>query len=171
MLKEFEKLKHKMLLKVQQGFERLLAVPEAGRSKDWMRQEKRQQTARLTKEPLTRLRFLTFEEEQKLLAASKESLRTIILVGINAGLRMKSEALTLDWGDIDLRCNQLTVQSDACEERREQNNTSEQRPERGLEQVEKGFCWRRTSFPESQGRCFPEHQEHPHSIYNGVPAC
>ena len=32
-LKEFEKLKHKMLLKVQQGFERLLAVPEAGRSK------------------------------------------------------------------------------------------------------------------------------------------
>jgi hypothetical protein len=34
-LKEFEKLKHKMLLKVQQGFERLLAVPEAGRSEDW----------------------------------------------------------------------------------------------------------------------------------------
>jgi hypothetical protein len=35
MLKEFEKLKRKMLLKVQQGFERLLAVPEAGRSQDW----------------------------------------------------------------------------------------------------------------------------------------
>jgi len=35
MLKEFERLKHKMLVKVQRGFERLLAVPEAGRSQDW----------------------------------------------------------------------------------------------------------------------------------------
>jgi hypothetical protein len=34
-LKEFEKLKRKMLFKVQRGFERLLAVPEAGRSQDW----------------------------------------------------------------------------------------------------------------------------------------
>ena len=60
---------------------------------------------------MTRLRFLTFDEEQKLLAAAKESLRTIILVAINAGLRMKSEALTLEWSDIDFHQNQLTVQA------------------------------------------------------------
>ena len=34
-LEEFEKLKRKMLLKIRQGFERLLAMPEAGRSPDW----------------------------------------------------------------------------------------------------------------------------------------
>jgi hypothetical protein len=35
MLKEFERLRRKMLVKVQRGFERLLAVPGAGRSQDW----------------------------------------------------------------------------------------------------------------------------------------
>jgi hypothetical protein len=34
-LKEFEKLKRKMLVKVQRGFDRLLEVPDAGRSQDW----------------------------------------------------------------------------------------------------------------------------------------
>jgi integrase len=66
----------------------------------------------LTKEPLTRLRFLTHEEEKKLLVAATEPWRTIILVGIHAGLRIKSEALTLDWSDIDFHRGQITVQAE-----------------------------------------------------------
>jgi hypothetical protein len=48
-----------------------------------VKQAKRQQTARLTKEPLTRLRFLNPEEEKALLEAAREPLRTPIIVGIN----------------------------------------------------------------------------------------
>ena len=76
-----------------------------------VKQEKRQQTARLTKEPFTRLRFLSFDEENRLVGAAVEPLRTIILVGIYAGLRIRSEALTLEWPDIDLQRGQLTVQA------------------------------------------------------------
>ena len=42
---------------------------------------------RLTKEPKTRIRFLSDDEEVRLLAAAGEPLRTIVLVGIHTGLR------------------------------------------------------------------------------------
>jgi integrase len=77
-----------------------------------VKQSKGNQAGRLTKEPLTRLRFLSHEEEQALLGVATEPLRTIILVGIHAGLRIKSEALTLEWGDIDFRRGQITVQAE-----------------------------------------------------------
>lgn len=44
-----------------------------------------------------RIRFLTEDEEKNLLNASSEPLRTILLVGIYAGLRIQAEALTLKW--------------------------------------------------------------------------
>jgi integrase len=75
------------------------------------RQSKGNQAGRLTKEPLTRLRFLSHEEETSLISASTEPLRTVILIGIHAGLRIKSEALSLEWGDIDFRRGQITVQA------------------------------------------------------------
>ena len=75
------------------------------------KQSKRNQAGRLTREPLTRLRFLSHQEEHALLAAATEPLRTVVLIGIHAGLRIKSEALTLEWSDIDFQRNQLTVQA------------------------------------------------------------
>lgn len=55
-----------------------------------------------TKEPKTRLRFLSHEEEARLLAAASEPLRTIVLLGIHLGLRIQAEALTLRWESVDL---------------------------------------------------------------------
>ena len=58
-----------------------------------------------------RLRYLTLEEEGQLLVAAREPLRSIILAGIHAGLRIESEALTLASADVDFRTGLLTVQS------------------------------------------------------------
>ena len=66
---------------------------------------------KLTKEPRGRDRFLEPEEEARLLAVAKEPLRTIILTGVHAGLRIHAEALTLRWADVDLKRGLLTVQA------------------------------------------------------------
>ena len=66
---------------------------------------------KLVKEPRGRTRFLSFDEEDRLLAAATEPTRTIILVGIYTGLRVNSEALTLKKDDINLRRRLLTVQA------------------------------------------------------------
>ncbi len=63
------------------------------------------------KEPRQRLRFLEPEEERRLLEVVAEPLQTMILVGIHCGLRLRSEALTLRWDDVDLRRGLLTVQA------------------------------------------------------------
>jgi integrase len=65
----------------------------------------------LIKEPLTKLRYLSHEEERRLVDAAAEPLRTIILVGIHTGLRIESEALELRWADVDLRHRRLTVEA------------------------------------------------------------
>jgi integrase len=56
-----------------------------------------------------RIRFLEWEEEARLLAAAAEPLRTIILCGSDAGLRLESEALSLRWSGIDFRRELVTV--------------------------------------------------------------
>jgi integrase len=58
-----------------------------------------------------RIRFLSAEEETRLLEACTEPLRTVVLTGIHAGVRVKSEGLTLKWEHIDLARRQLTVES------------------------------------------------------------
>jgi integrase len=60
-------------------------------------------------EPKRRLRFLEPAEEVQLLDQAPEPLRSIILVGIHCGLRIKSEVLTLRWADIDLGRKMVTV--------------------------------------------------------------
>jgi integrase len=62
-------------------------------------------------EPRTRLRYLDPDEEARLLAEAREPIRTIILTGIHAGLRVRSEALTLTWPNVDLTRGLLTVQA------------------------------------------------------------
>jgi integrase len=66
-------------------------------------------SVKLLKEPRQRLRFLEPEEEDRLLAECAEPLRTMVLVGTNCGLRLKSEALTLRWADVDVMRRTLTV--------------------------------------------------------------
>ena len=66
-------------------------------------------SVKMLKEPRQRLRFLEREEEARLLAECPEPLHTLILIGTNCGLRLKSEALTLRWADVDMRRRTLTV--------------------------------------------------------------
>lgn len=66
---------------------------------------------KLRKEPRTRLRWLTSEEEAQLVAAAPEPIRSIIIVGLHTGLRVQAEALRLRWEDCDLQRAQLTVQA------------------------------------------------------------
>lgn len=62
-------------------------------------------------EPEGRLRFLAFAEEASLMKVSPTVLRDIIVIGVNTGLRIASEALTLTWPDVDFLRNQLSVQA------------------------------------------------------------
>jgi integrase len=66
-------------------------------------------TVKMRPEPRQRLRFLEHEEEDRLLAACGEPLRTLIVIGIYCGLRLASEALTLTWADVDLVRKTVTV--------------------------------------------------------------
>jgi len=66
-------------------------------------------SVKMLKEPRQRLRFLEREEEARLLAECAEPLRTLVLIGTNCGLRLKSEALTLRWADVDVGRRMLTV--------------------------------------------------------------
>jgi integrase len=82
-------------------------------SREWGKYEGNNPTAgvRQLRESPGRIRFLEPEEEAKLLTAARKPLRTMVLVGVYAGLRLLSEALTLRWADVDLKRGLLTVQA------------------------------------------------------------
>lgn len=62
-------------------------------------------------EPQQRLRYLESEEEAQLLTAAPEPLRSLIVLDIHTGLRIRAEALTLRWDDVDLKRGLITVQA------------------------------------------------------------
>ena len=62
-------------------------------------------------EPEGKVRFLTPDEDSRLLVAVKQPLRTIILVGIHTGLRIFAEALTLHGENVDLVSGFVTVET------------------------------------------------------------
>lgn len=68
-------------------------------------------SVKFLKEPKQRLRYLDSDEERKLLSIATEPLRSLIIIGINTGLRIQSEALTLRWEDVNLPRGLLTVQA------------------------------------------------------------
>jgi len=74
----------------------------------------------MQKESTGKTRFLTPAEETALLgkAKGKGALRSILLAGINAGLRIESEALTLEKTEVDLRKRAVTVTADKAKNRK-----------------------------------------------------
>jgi integrase len=65
-----------------------------------------------------RLRWLEPDEEAALMAELVKPYRTLVLVGIHAGLRVRAEALTLTWRDVGLVRGLLTVQAVYAKTRR-----------------------------------------------------
>ena len=68
-------------------------------------------SVKFLKEPRQRLRYLEPEEERRLLAVAGEHLHSLILLGINTGLRIQAEALTLRWEDVNFKRGLLSVQA------------------------------------------------------------
>ncbi len=66
---------------------------------------------KLLKEPKRRLRYLECTEEVRLLEVAPPLLKNLIILGINTGVRIGAEALTLRWEDVDLLRGILTVQA------------------------------------------------------------
>jgi integrase len=56
-----------------------------------------------------RERVLTPAEEARLMAELHEPYRTLVLLGLHTGVRLKSEGLSLTWQDVDLERRRLTV--------------------------------------------------------------
>ena len=83
------------------------------RCRDWKKFEGENpvRSVKRINEPQNRLRFLTDEEEERLLRTAADPLRTIILLGIYAGLRIRAEAFTLKWANVDLDRRVLTIEA------------------------------------------------------------
>jgi len=62
----------------------------------------------LEKEPPSRDRWLTYEEEEKLIAVSPEWLQEIITIAVETGCR-REEILSLQWKDVDLINKVITI--------------------------------------------------------------
>jgi integrase len=63
------------------------------------------------KESRGRLRILSPEEEKALLENASEPVKSLIILGLNCGLRVKREGLTLTWKSIDFANQMLTVEA------------------------------------------------------------
>ena len=59
---------------------------------------------------LTKTRYLTDEEEARLLAQCRKPLKSIVLIGLYTGFRVKSEILTLKPEHIDLPRRTITIE-------------------------------------------------------------
>ncbi|MCI0625908.1 MAG: site-specific integrase [Acidobacteria bacterium] len=83
------------------------------RCKEWRKYEGENPAHSVKKldEPLNRVRYLTEQEEAALLKECSEPLRTIVLLGIYAGLRINAEALSLTKGNVDLSRRLLTIEA------------------------------------------------------------
>ena len=73
---------------------------------------------KLLREDNVRLRYLTDEEEESLLAECAEYLRPIVLVALNTGLRA-GERLSLRWQEVDLENRLLLLEKTKSGKRRE----------------------------------------------------
>jgi integrase len=65
-------------------------------------------SVKFLKEPPGRLRYLTREEIDALIAACAPHLRPIVVMGLNTGMR-RSELLGLTWADIDFATRSITL--------------------------------------------------------------
>ena len=71
----------------------------------------------MEKEPPSRDRFLTYEEEERLLSASPQWLKEIIIFAAETGCR-REEILSLQWKDVDLFKKVITIFGKKTGERR-----------------------------------------------------
>ena len=65
---------------------------------------------RLFREDNGRTRFLTEEEEDRLLENCRTELRSIVIAALHTGFR-KSELLSLTWGNADFQSRRITVKA------------------------------------------------------------
>jgi integrase len=72
---------------------------------------------KLFRENNQRVRYLTDEEEKRLLDLSPEPLKSIILVALNTGMR-QGEILNLKWRDIDIKEGIIIIQDSKGKEKR-----------------------------------------------------
>jgi integrase len=71
----------------------------------------------MEKEPPSRDRWLTYEQEERLLASSPPWLREIIIFAVETGCR-RGEILSLEWPNVDLRNKVATIFGSKTGERR-----------------------------------------------------
>jgi integrase len=72
---------------------------------------------KLSKENNKRVRWLTEEEEVRLLSVLPTAYRLMVLVALHTGMR-KSEQLNLEWTDVDFRRNLITIKESKAGEPR-----------------------------------------------------
>jgi integrase len=65
---------------------------------------------RFAREDNGRIRFLTLEEEERLLAHCTDPLRPLVITALNTGFR-RSELLSLTWQDVDFKRGLITVRA------------------------------------------------------------
>jgi integrase len=65
---------------------------------------------KFTRENNQRIRFLTYEEEERLLAACIPQLKPIVMTALHTGFR-RSEILSLTWDDVSFDRRSVTVQA------------------------------------------------------------
>jgi integrase len=126
------------------------------------------ESVKTTKEPRTRLRFLTIDEEVRLIAAATEPLRTIIRLGIHAGLRIQAEALTLRWESIDLDRRLVTVEAAYAKNGETRTVPLNNVVWEALRQLHGETTKIGPVFINRKGNPFKKHQD---SLYNRVSEC
>lgn len=111
LLERYKQERMKSGVRVRQNRELAVFGNLVNRMREFKKYEGETPTATKVKEPQNRTRYLEPEEEAAILRATDEPVRTVILVGINTGLRIKAEVLHLRWADVDLKRGMLTVQA------------------------------------------------------------